>query len=140
MESRRRRNPNAERFGRLPVDLCNRRHRLQRHWRAHGNEFPAHPERFKHYDRHRRCNRQPAFHHVKQFAHLPHIALRNGALGSGAQNQAQAVDAETALIRAGEAILTAFLDPAGNQIFVNEDTKRVMAMGWSYAIGSTRNL
>lgn len=76
------------------------------------------------------------------FAHLVHVAVRNGALGPGAPNPAQAVNAETALIRAGEAILAANVDPADNKIFVNDDTKRVMATGaamdWSFTVAGTR--
>ncbi len=73
------------------------------------------------------------------FQNLVHIAVRNGALGPGAPNPAQAVNAETALIHAGEAILEANLDPADNRIFVNDDTTRVMAtgaaMGWAFTVG-----
>jgi hypothetical protein len=74
------------------------------------------------------------------FQHLVHVAVRNGALGPGAPNPERAASAEAALIRAGEAILAANVDPSDNLILVNGDTLRVMAtgaaMGWKYKVGS----
>jgi hypothetical protein len=81
----------------------------------------------------------PGSYSSTDFEHLVHVAVRSGALGPGAPNPAQAVAAETALIRAGEAILEANLDPADNKILVNGDTRRVMAtgaaMGWDFTVG-----
>lgn len=69
---------------------------------------------------------------------LAHAGARSGAFGAGAENPSQAVAAEQALIDAGERILEANVDPADGQIFVNDDTVRVMttgaAMGWEYTV------
>lgn len=69
---------------------------------------------------------------------LAHLGARTGAFGPGASNPAEAVRAEQALIDAGEAILEANVDPADGEVFVNDDTERVMAtgaaMGWDYSV------
>lgn len=73
--------------------------------------------------------------------HLVHLATRNAALGPGAPNPAAAVAAEDALRSIGAAILEQNVDPADGRIFVNDDTRRVMAigaaMGWTYTVAGT---
>jgi hypothetical protein len=72
------------------------------------------------------------------FVQLAHAGARTGAYGPGAANPREAVRAEQALIDAGEAILEANVDPEDGEIFVNDDTTRVMAtgaaMGWDYNV------
>lgn len=72
------------------------------------------------------------------FVQLAHAGARSGAFGPGAPNPGSAVQAEQALLDAGEAILEANVDPEDGQVFVNDDTERVMAtgaaMGWEFQV------
>ncbi|MDX1691083.1 MAG: hypothetical protein R3290_08690 [Acidimicrobiia bacterium] len=70
--------------------------------------------------------------------HLVHVAARSGALGPGAPNPAEALEAEFALQEAAEEILARNADPEDGLPLVNDETKVVMAtaaaMGWELTV------
>ncbi len=70
---------------------------------------------------------------------MSQAATRTGATGPGSSDPVEAAKAEEALKKASEEILRDNTDPADNEVFVNEDTKRVMAnaaaMDWELEVG-----
>lgn len=73
-----------------------------------------------------------------QFQHLVHLGVRNAAIGPGSPNPFFADAALNTLIDGGSRILADNVDPADGLIVINDDTRRVMAigaaMGWTYDV------